>query len=208
LFYLTHVSEIIFFAYGYHLSPFISLLVPFWYLQSSGHCIVYPSSIYGFWLHLWYLQTVSLCMFCPSSINGLWLPHLYLQNCHMMQKETYTSIEKDTLVGECFFFHLLQIPRTIQLKIELVLCCVMFISFICNAYHVTWFIRHIHYWNLQSINIVIFNRTNVLLPQVDVDYLVYALWFYAPKTLSYKLFGVPILRLWAFQRRVVSIKCG
>jgi hypothetical protein len=24
---------------------------------SFGHCIVFPSSIYGFWLPLWYLQT-------------------------------------------------------------------------------------------------------------------------------------------------------
>jgi hypothetical protein len=24
---------------------------------SFGHCIVYPSSIFGFWLSLWYLQT-------------------------------------------------------------------------------------------------------------------------------------------------------
>ena len=27
-------------------------------LVSSGHCVVCPSSIYGFWLPLWYLQTL------------------------------------------------------------------------------------------------------------------------------------------------------
>jgi len=25
---------------------------------SFGHCVVCPSSIYGFWLLLWYLQTI------------------------------------------------------------------------------------------------------------------------------------------------------
>jgi hypothetical protein len=25
---------------------------------SFGHCVVWPSSIYGFWLTLWYLQTI------------------------------------------------------------------------------------------------------------------------------------------------------
>ena len=27
-------------------------------LVSCGHCVVCPSSIYGFWLPLWYLQTI------------------------------------------------------------------------------------------------------------------------------------------------------
>jgi len=29
---------------------------------SFGHCVVYSSSIYGFWLFLWYLQTL-LCKY-------------------------------------------------------------------------------------------------------------------------------------------------
>ena len=30
-------------------------------LLSFGHCVVWPSSIYRFWLHLWYLLTIVLC---------------------------------------------------------------------------------------------------------------------------------------------------
>ena len=44
-------------------------------LLSVDHCIVYPSSIYGFWLPLWYLLTIVLC---PSLISGFWLPLWYL----------------------------------------------------------------------------------------------------------------------------------
>jgi hypothetical protein len=29
---------------------------------SFGHCVVYSSSIYGFWLPLWYLQTLLMCL--------------------------------------------------------------------------------------------------------------------------------------------------
>jgi hypothetical protein len=32
---------------------------------SFGHCIVCPSSIYGFWLSLWYLLTLDHCVVCP-----------------------------------------------------------------------------------------------------------------------------------------------
>jgi hypothetical protein len=42
-------------------------------LVSFGHCVVSPSSIYGFWLPLWYL-----CVVCPPSICGFWLPLWYL----------------------------------------------------------------------------------------------------------------------------------
>ena len=65
----------------------LRLLTTLWYL---GHCIVCPSSIYGFWLPfgilaivlsvlhrftvsttLWYLGH---CIVCPSSLYGFWLP--------------------------------------------------------------------------------------------------------------------------------------
>ena len=51
-------------------------------LVSFGHCIVCPSSIYGFWLPLWYLLAIVLSVIlrivCPSSIYGFWLPLWYL----------------------------------------------------------------------------------------------------------------------------------
>jgi len=87
----------------------ITLLVYF------GHCIVCPSSVYGFWLHLWYLLAIVLsvlrftdsdytfgifwplyclsfglrilitplvsfghCIVCPSSVDGFWLHLWYL----------------------------------------------------------------------------------------------------------------------------------
>jgi len=37
------------------LISFFFFICPF----SFGHCIIYPSSIYDFWLPLWYLQTLS-----------------------------------------------------------------------------------------------------------------------------------------------------
>jgi hypothetical protein len=43
-----------------------------------GRCIVWPSSIYDFWLPIWYLQTFDHCIICPS-IYGFWLPLWYLQ---------------------------------------------------------------------------------------------------------------------------------
>ena len=69
------------------------LITPF---VSFGHCIVFPSSIYDFWLPLWYLVAVVLSVlprfttsdypfgilwplyFRPSSIYDFWLPLWYL----------------------------------------------------------------------------------------------------------------------------------
>jgi hypothetical protein len=51
-------------------------------LVSFCHCVVFFSSIYGFWLPLWYLQTLLTfghCVVCSSSIYGFWLPLWYLQ---------------------------------------------------------------------------------------------------------------------------------
>jgi hypothetical protein len=46
---------------------------------SLGHCVVWPSSMYGFWLPLWYLQThFGYCVVFPS-IFGFWFPLWYLQ---------------------------------------------------------------------------------------------------------------------------------
>ena len=83
-----------------------------------------------------------------------------------------------------------------------------------SASALTWFIRCIHYWNLQFLNNVIINKTKVLLHQaqvilVDVGYSVYTLWFYYSQNI--KLFGFPIFRFertwWKlFQKRVVRIK--
>jgi hypothetical protein len=45
---------------------------------SFGHCVVCPSSIYGFWLPLWYLQTlilqltIQIPMTRTNSSKGLW----------------------------------------------------------------------------------------------------------------------------------------
>ena len=65
-------------------------------LVSFGHFVVWPSSIYRFWLHLWYLLAIALpdllrftdsdyslvsfghCVVCPSSIYRSWLPLWYL----------------------------------------------------------------------------------------------------------------------------------
>ena len=61
-------------------------------LVSVDHCIVYPSSIYGFWLSLWYLLTIVLCILLPFTasdypfgicwplycVSFFWLPLWYL----------------------------------------------------------------------------------------------------------------------------------
>ena len=57
------------------------LIIPF---VSCGPCIVFPSSIYDFWLPLWYLVAIVLsvfprfCIICHSSIYDFWLPLWYL----------------------------------------------------------------------------------------------------------------------------------
>ena len=45
-------------------------------LVSFGHCVVWPSSIYRFWLLRWYL--FGHCVVCPFSIYRFWLPLWYL----------------------------------------------------------------------------------------------------------------------------------
>ena len=49
------------------------------FVSSFDHCIVCPSSMYGFWLPLCYLQTFDHCIVCPSSMYGFWLLLCYLQ---------------------------------------------------------------------------------------------------------------------------------
>ena len=53
-------------------SSIYNFWLPIWYLQTFDHCIICPS-IYGFWLTLWYLQTFVHCIVYPS-IYGSWLP--------------------------------------------------------------------------------------------------------------------------------------
>jgi hypothetical protein len=71
---------------SFHLRLLVTPLVSF------GHCVVCPSSIYGFWLPLWYLLTIVLCILLlitplvsvdhcivyPSFIYCFWLPLWYL----------------------------------------------------------------------------------------------------------------------------------
>ena len=39
---------------------------------SFGHCVICPSSIYGFWLYLWYLQTLLKHHSHNPAINLVW----------------------------------------------------------------------------------------------------------------------------------------
>ena len=54
------------------------------YLVSFGHCVVCPSSMYGFWLPLWYLQTFlmvtgsAISSLVNSICNNLQLQYSYL----------------------------------------------------------------------------------------------------------------------------------
>jgi hypothetical protein len=41
-------------------------------LVSCGHCILWPFSVYSFWLPLW--VSCGHCVFCPSSMYSFWLP--------------------------------------------------------------------------------------------------------------------------------------
>jgi hypothetical protein len=56
---------------------------------SFGHCVVYSSSIYGFWLPLWYLQALLVCLEhesqykniffkCTGIMKYVWLIRHYL----------------------------------------------------------------------------------------------------------------------------------
>jgi hypothetical protein len=45
-----------------------SFCLALWYLQTFGHCVVYPCLIYGFCLALWYLQTFGHCVVYPCLI--------------------------------------------------------------------------------------------------------------------------------------------
>jgi len=53
---------------------------------SFGHCVVYSSSIYGFWLPLWYLQTLLAQCWSPISTTRTITSHLHLLNTN----KTYT----------------------------------------------------------------------------------------------------------------------
>jgi hypothetical protein len=48
----------------------IRILITLWYIQTFGHCIVFSSSIYGFWLPLWYILTF-------RTVHTIWLICLF-----------------------------------------------------------------------------------------------------------------------------------
>ena len=48
------------FFWPLHCLPFLDLQLLVTPLVSFGHCIVYPSLIYSFWLPLWYLLAIAL----------------------------------------------------------------------------------------------------------------------------------------------------
>ena len=60
--YLSGAQELTSGCGGVHVAWPLVFCVMFWrslfVLLSYGHCVVCPSSIYGFWLPLWYLQTL------------------------------------------------------------------------------------------------------------------------------------------------------
>jgi hypothetical protein len=69
--------------------------------------------------------------------------------------------------------------------------------------------RYIYFWNLQFLNNVIINKTNVPHRHAEVTlgdfgYPVLSLWFYCSQ--NFKLFGFLICRFWVYQKRVVRTK--
>jgi hypothetical protein len=73
----------------------------------------------------------------------------------------------------------------------------------------TWFIRYV-LLNLQLLNNIIINKSQVLLPQAlmtftNIGYPVYALLFYCSKNL--KLFRFPIFRFLAYLIKVIPETC-
>jgi hypothetical protein len=59
------------FKYVYVCRSLFVLLVPF-------HCVVFPSSIYRFWLPLWYLQTPLIFLY-QSRVKSIWHQALCIQ---------------------------------------------------------------------------------------------------------------------------------
>ena len=117
-------------------------------LVSFGHCVVSPSSIYGFWLPLWYLVTIVLsvllrytdsdypfvwplcclffdiqilitplvsfghCVVSPSSIYGFWLPLWYLVTIVLSVLLRYTDSDYPFVWPLCCLFFDIQILIT------------------------------------------------------------------------------------------------
>ena len=68
---------------------------------SSGHCVVYSYSIYGFWLPLWYLQTL-ICQYrniCDMTIGEIshFTPNLQISFRYYINQmiEKYINYEKN-----------------------------------------------------------------------------------------------------------------
>jgi hypothetical protein len=64
------------------------------YTFSFGHCVVYSSSIYEFWLPLWYLQTLLLCLM-------IWCYCLFCWYCYKPGDKSWTKKCHMTLWKEC-----------------------------------------------------------------------------------------------------------
>ena len=72
-----------------------SILCPFYF----GHCIVWPSLIYGFWLSHW-LVSFGHCIVCPSLIYGFWISLWYLQTC-LSSSRTGTCLVHKGILTVC-----------------------------------------------------------------------------------------------------------
>jgi hypothetical protein len=69
---------------------------------SFGHCIVYSSSIYGFWLPLWHLQT-PLTSVITSSTNYNSLRSLCLRNRTQVSKQFFLWLSSCSPKSICKF---------------------------------------------------------------------------------------------------------
>ena len=79
-----------------------SLIYGFWlshWLVSFGHCIVCPSLIYGFWLSHW-LVSFGHCIVCPSLIYGFWISLWYLETC-LSSSRTGTCLVHKGILTVC-----------------------------------------------------------------------------------------------------------
>ena len=68
---------------------------------SFGHCVVWSSSIYGFWLPLWYLQALRVYLSCIYSICIDWLK--FAMHCHWAKYSFFSYL---VILGKlvCVYF--------------------------------------------------------------------------------------------------------
>jgi len=122
---LQHLSSPLYFLWGLRYSILSFMCNVFWIVIcpfSFGHCVVFHSSVYRFWLPLWYLQThlaENQLVIIQTYHFSSWVEnlHLFKYSCSIISNSNISICSLYLKIKTCLSMITTIIPNSLQLFI-------------------------------------------------------------------------------------------